>query len=152
MHPTTWHARGVLCVLLFATLSACAAFPGEKLKASKLPDSASYAHRPSAYVEVKFFQGKPGAANAVAIPAGKDKAQAAVERVLKQNSPFSNYSFDVFDQDKMEYVVKLYYYNHGDTGGAFLGGFISGFTFGVIPFALAERSIFCPCSSVPVTR
>lgn len=132
-------AAGALGLFSFAILSGCAAFPSDKLQAAAVPDVAGTSYRPSAYIDVKFFQGKPGAAGAVEIPAVKPQAQAAVERVLKQSPVFSQYSFDAFEQDKMDCAVKLHFFNHGSSGGSVLMGVISGFTFGVIPAAATDN-------------
>jgi hypothetical protein len=126
--------------LLMTLLAGCASFPQDQLAAATLPDVSAYANKPSVYVDVKLFRGEPGAANAVDMTAAVAKdINPAIDAVLKDSQLFSSYTFDKFAQDKTDATIQLYFYNHGDAGGAAALGFISGFTFGVIPAAATDK-------------
>ena len=130
----------VALLLAVASLATgCAAFPAGKTADAQVPSVAGKAYKPSAYLDIKFFHGKPGSSGVTEIPAARAEAQAAVERVLSTSSPFSRHTFDAFEQDKVDHVVRLYYYNHGEVGGAAILGAICGFTFGVIPAAATDK-------------
>jgi hypothetical protein len=129
----------VATALLAAMASGCASFPQESLKNSKIPDVSTYKHRPSVYFDVKFFQGEPGDTKAAEMPALEARVKPIVEQVAKNSGLFSSYSFDAFQQGHVDQTIKLYFYNHGSTGAAAASGFISGFTFGLIPGEATDR-------------
>lgn len=135
--------RGVAATLVCSSLllaSGCASFPAESLKDSKIPDTSAYHHKPSVYIEIKFFQGSPDDGKAVEIPSVKARVQGIVDQVAKNSGLFSSYTFDAFQQDKVDQTIKLYLYNHPDNlGGSMVMSFLCGFTFGLIPASATDN-------------
>lgn len=126
-----------LAVALLA--SGCASFPADTLKNVAVPDVSGYATKPSAYIDLKFFSGKPGDKMAAEIPAMRDYHKATVSQTLEASKVFSRTTYDAFEQEKVDTVVSLHFYNHGNVGAAAVSGFLTGFTFGVIPGAATDN-------------
>ncbi|WP_149865533.1 hypothetical protein [Catenovulum maritimum] len=121
-------------------LGACAAFPGDKIaKIDKLPDVSQYKEKPKVVVDLKLFRGKPNDANAIEINQVQPELQRIATKVLDDSNLFESYTYDLFQQDQADYVVKLHFYNYGENGAAAVMGFLSGFTFGVIPAAATDK-------------
>lgn len=131
-------AIGVIAV---SVLAGCASFPKEYVaKVDQMPDVSQYQNKPSVYIDLRFFHGKPGQATApVEMAAAKPVLQQTVQKVVTDSNLFSSYSFDEFEKDKMDYTLKIYAYNHGEVGAAAVMGFLCGFTFGVIPAAATDN-------------
>lgn len=122
------------------TLSACASFPNEEVaKVSDFPNVSQYQTKPKVYIDLKFFSGNPANGTAVEVPAAKERVQPMLEKVFKEKALFSEFTFDEFKQEEMSYKLELHFYNHGEAGAAAVMGFLTGFTFGVIPSAATDQ-------------
>ena len=130
-----------LTITFVIALAGCASFPQQEVaQAGAMPDVSQYQHKPSVYVDFRFFRGKPGDnSTPVELPQAKAQLHPMIERVLSDSHLFSSYTFDEFQKDKTDYTIKIYAYNHGNAGLAAIGGFITGFTFGVIPTAVTDQ-------------
>ena len=126
--------RIVVFLLILILVSGCAAFPKEELaRVGDLPNTSQYKHKPSAFVEVVFYHGLPDK-NPTELSQVKDKIVPMVEGAIKKSGLFSSYTLDASAKSEQDYTIKINIYNHSDNeGAAFVMGFISGFTFGVIP-------------------
>lgn len=123
----------MLGMALVFTLTGCASFPGDQVPETTLPSMASYQQRPSVFVDFTFYQGKVGDADAVEVPQARDALKPQLEASLRDSGLFSRYTLDEFQKQPGDYTLKLNVYNSGASGAAMLSGFISGFTFMVIP-------------------
>ncbi|NMG36056.1 hypothetical protein GRF61_16535 [Azoarcus sp. TTM-91] len=122
-----------------AVLSGCASFRNNEIAdAGALPDVSGYQNKPSVFVETHFFRGEPGAP-VTEILVNRDKIHELVGKSLGDSGMFSRHSFDEADKAGADYTLRLDIYNHGNTGLAMAAGFISGFTFGVIPAAATDN-------------
>lgn len=133
---------GAAVAALFMTmLAGCASFPQDKLATvSALPDVSGYTNKPNVYVDLRLYRGAPGSADIVDMTAAANaELKPLVDSVLKDSKLFANYSFDKFKQGEADATIQLHFYNHGSTGGAMVSGFITGFTFGVIPGAATDH-------------
>lgn len=121
-------------------LTGCASFPKNEVpEVTSLPDMSRYANKPSAFFDVRLYQGTPDSANPVEIVQAKEKIQSIVETAVKESDLFSEYTFDEFKKDGVDHTIAVKIYNHGNTGAAAVGGFLSGFTFGIIPAAATDN-------------
>ena len=123
----------MLGAALALSLAGCASFPGDQVAETKLPSMAAYKQRPSGFVDFDFYQGQPGATNAVEIPQAKEQLKPQLENLLRDSGMFSRYTLDEFQKQPGDYTLKLKVYNHGSSGAAMVGGFITGFTLFIIP-------------------
>ncbi|MDF2447243.1 MAG: hypothetical protein K0S46_2479 [Moraxellaceae bacterium] len=127
-------ASALVAVVL---LTGCATFPQHKVAAVQLPVATTPAQQPSAYANVQFFRGKPGAANvmelAPSLP-GMDKTIAMIRSNISNAGLFRSVSFDSSTKDSADLRLNVRVYNHGDIGGgAIVGAVITGLTLYVIP-------------------
>ncbi len=124
-----------------AIIAGCASFAKNQIpEVTSMPSVEQYQNKPSVYIDFRFFQGDPQTAqNPVEIAAAKTQLQPMVERTVQESLLFSRSTFDAFEQDKTDYTIKVYAYNHGNHGGAAIMGFITGFTLGVIPSAATDN-------------
>jgi hypothetical protein len=128
-----------LAVSLFF-LTGCASFPKNEVpEVTSLPNMSRYANKPSAFFDVRLYHGTPDSPNPVEMVQAKQKVQSIVESAVKESKLFSEYTFDEFKQDRMDHTIRVKIYNHGNTGAAAAGGFISGLTFGIIPAAATDN-------------
>jgi hypothetical protein len=123
----------MLGMAVVLTLAGCASFPGDQVPETTLPSMASYQQRPSVYVDFTFYQGSAGDANAIQVPQARDMLKPQLEASLRDSGLFSRYTLDEFQKQPGDYTLKLNVYNSGSTGAAMVSGFISGFSFMVIP-------------------
>lgn len=122
-----------------ATLSGCASFPKEQLPlVQEMPDASHFRNLPSVYVDFDFYRGEPNNS-----PSDVDRAEPdlrpMIEEVMNESNLFSKVSFSEFNKSNMDYTLQLRIYNHGPVAAAAVGGFITGFTFGVIPSAATDN-------------
>ncbi|WP_440905853.1 hypothetical protein ACMZOO_06265 [Catenovulum sp. SX2] len=130
----------LIIIITALVISGCASFPGEKLaKVESLPDVSSYKQKPKVVIDLKLFSGKPGTENAIEIAQAQPELQRITSKVIDDAQLFADVSYDSFAQADADYVIKLHLYNHGDQGAAAVMGFLSGFTFGVIPAAATDK-------------
>ena len=122
-------------------IAGCASFAKNQVpEVTNMPSVEQYQNKPSVYVDFRFFQGDPQTTqNPVEMAAAKNALQPMVERTLQESQLFNRTTFDAFEQDKTDYTIKVYAYNHGSHGGAAVMGFITGFTLGVIPSAATDN-------------
>lgn len=122
-------------------LAGCASFPKEQVPTvSSMPDVNQYQNKPSVFIDMRFFRGNPNQAEAaIEMGALKPQMQGIVERVVNDSALFSHYTFDEFEKDKSDYTLKVYAYNHSNSGAAAVMGFLCGFTFGIIPAAATDN-------------
>ncbi|MGJ8691693.1 MAG: hypothetical protein ACSHW0_04370 [Thalassotalea sp.] len=120
--------------VILLTLSGCAAFPDEQIaKVENLPDVSQYKNKPSVAIDLKFYRGSPDDANPIEMSQLTPQLQEMTAKVLDESQLFEKYTYDIFEKNEVDYVIKMHFYNHGNTGGAAISGFLSGFTFGIIP-------------------
>lgn len=119
--------------------SGCASFRNNEVAdVGALPDVSHYQQKPSVFVETHLYHGDP-ASPVIEILHNKEKIQGMVQGCFESSSLFSKYSFDAAEKDNVDYAIRIDIYNHGDLGAAAVLGFISGFTFGVIPAAATDN-------------
>ncbi|WP_101758840.1 hypothetical protein [Oceanicoccus sp. KOV_DT_Chl] len=129
-----------LLITITTLLGACASFHNEEIPVvESMPDVSTYENKPKVYVDLKFFFGDPNNSSATEITQTKDKLKPVIENYLKNSGLFSEFTFDKFKQEEMDYTLQLHFYNHGEMGAAAVSGFITGFTFGVIPGAATDN-------------
>jgi hypothetical protein len=129
----------VFLICAAAVLSGCASFRNNELAdVGKLPDVSQFKSKPSVFVEPHFYRGEPGS-GAPEILTISDKIQEIIGKSLDNSSLFSKYSFNEADKAASDYIIRVDIYNHGNAGLAAVAGFISGFTFGVIPSAATDN-------------
>ena len=132
--------RIAVVTLLAYVIVGCASFHNEELVViEKMPDISSFENKPKVYIDLKFFMGHPDDGNATEISQAKEKVQPVLDKYLKDSGLFGEYTFDQFEQENMGYTLQLHFYNHGNIGAAAVSGFITGFTFGVIPGAATDN-------------
>jgi hypothetical protein len=130
----------LLLISLFVVLQGCASFSKNQVaRVDKMPDVSKYKNKPSAYIDVRFFSGDPDKGKAAEYTMARDKVRPMVEKEVSASNLFSSFTFDEFKKNETDYTIKLHFYNHGDAGGAAIGGFLCGFTFGVIPAAATDN-------------
>lgn len=124
-----------------AVLAGCASFAKNQVpEVTAMPSVQQYQHKPSVFIDFRFFQGNPAnTTNPVEMAAAKTQLQPTIERTLQESQLFSRYTFDEFEKEKTDYAIKVYAYNHGEHGAAAVMGFITGFTLGVIPSAVTDQ-------------
>lgn len=135
-------SRHAFCVIvvLVSLVSGCASFQKNEIaKVEKMPDTSQYQNKPKVYFEIEYYMGEPDKAGLTPIASMKPKVQGLVEKVIKEDSLFSEYTFDAAKKGDMNYTIRLQVYNHGNAGAAAVMGFLSGFTFGVIPAAATDN-------------
>jgi len=116
-----------------AMLTGCASFRNNEIaEVETLPDVSQYQNKPSVFVEISFYRGKPGE-GASEIPAVKSDVQEIAGKVLGESGLFSKYSFNNADKQDSDYVLHVDIYNHGNTGAAAASGFITGLTLFIVP-------------------
>ncbi|MBI4998568.1 MAG: hypothetical protein HZC22_17070 [Rhodocyclales bacterium] len=129
----------VLAACAALLLSGCASFRNNEIAdVGVLPDVSRYATKPSVFVETHFYRGDPASAPVETLTI-KDKVKEKIGQTLSESTLFSKYSFDEKDRTDADYAIRIDIYNHGEQGLAALAGFISGFTFGVIPAAATDN-------------
>lgn len=127
-------------LLALTLLSGCASFPQEEVaKVEKMPDMSNYQNKPSVYIDYHFYRGEPGSAKAVEVSRAKEQLMPEVKRVIEESKLFSSVTYDEFQKGKVDYVIRISHYNHGDVGSAAVMGFITGLTLGVIPSAATDN-------------
>jgi hypothetical protein len=119
--------------------AACTSVPSRIHEPSSIQNLSVRGSKPSVYLDVKFISGKPGEGNPLELPAVRPTVQRAVERVIDRGGVFSRYSFDPFDQDKMDRVVHLSFYNYGGGARADLAALLSGLTLGLVPTSATDH-------------
>lgn len=129
----------VLSLVIFLLVASCASFERNQLdRINEMPDMSQFQNKPSVYIDLHFYRGKPSE-NGPELPAGVKQLRPAIEEVAAGSNLFSSYSFDAAKQDDMDYTVNVSVYNHGNHGLAMLSGFITGFSYGVIPGAATDN-------------
>lgn len=125
-------------ITVFATLlyflTGCASFPKHEVaEVTDFHDVSGYTDKPSAFFDFRFFRGEPDAEKPVELISAKQHTKPIIESAIEESGYFSEYTFDEVKKADMDYTVRVDVYNHGNPAAAFIGGFVSGFTFGVIP-------------------
>jgi hypothetical protein len=119
--------------LLLLNLYGCASFEKEQLaRVEQMPDLSHYTNKPRAYVNFTFYRGKPDS-NPVENTQAKAQLETVIAQAIERSGLFMEYTFDKSLADSTDYTINIDVYNHGNKGAAFASGFLSGFTFGVIP-------------------
>lgn len=134
--------RSLSLIALVSTLllSGCASYPKEELSnVQNMPNVSKFKNKPSVYVDFNFYQGNPGAANAVESKTVEDKFGPGIKKIVNNTKLFSSVTLDEFEKDKSDYTVSLHFYNHGEVGGAAASGFLTGLTLGIIPGAATDN-------------
>lgn len=121
-------------------LSGCASFPQEEIaKTQSMPNVSKFKNKPAVYVDFDFYQGNPGASNAVESRTVEDHYSAGIKKIVESTKLFSSVTLDEFEKNNTDYTISLHLYNHGDVGGAAVSGFLTGFTLGIIPGAATDN-------------
>lgn len=121
-------------------LSGCATFKQNEIaQVDALPDVSQYQNKPSVFVDFQFFRGEPGSDEAKVVPPARKQMQPVIEEALRDSALFESYTFDEQEKENTDYTIRINVYNHGNAGAAAALGFISGFTFGVIPAAATDN-------------
>ena len=131
-----------LFFLAFSVLviSGCASFSQKEIPVvTEMPKVAQFTTKPNVFVDLKLYRGEPLALNSIDVTSQVPTLKSMVSKVFDENELFSAYTFDPFEKDKADYTIELHIYNHGNTGGAAISGFLSGFTLGVIPGAATDN-------------
>lgn len=124
---------------VLVAVSGCAAFQEEELaRVKELPDTSQYKNKPSAFVDLTFYRGLPSE-NPVEISQAKEKLTPVVDNAFKNSQLFSNHTFDPSTKAEQDYTIEVNIYNHGNEQLAFISGFITGFSLGVIPGAVTDN-------------
>ena len=130
----------VLCFFVTAILSGCASFPqNEVAKVTQMPDVSRYQNKPAIYIDFKFYQGLPDSGTAIEMPSFKTQFLPDLEKSVQNLGLFKSVTFDEFKKAGTDYTIKMLCYNHGNGGAAAISGFVTGFTFGVIPGAATDN-------------
>lgn len=123
-------------------VTGCASFTqNEVAEISEMPDVSHYKNKPSAFIDVAFYRGEPENTNSVEVTKVTEQIQPVIENVIEESELFSKVIFDEFKKSTMDYTIKIDVYNHGNEAAASISGFITGFTFGVIPGAATDNFI-----------
>ncbi|MBI5143161.1 MAG: hypothetical protein HZA20_13380 [Nitrospirae bacterium] len=129
--------RLILFALLLVAVtvsSGCASFPNKEIGAvDAMPDVSAYQHKPSAYIEVKFYRSEPEAVDKTEMPQATEMLTGIVKSVLDKSSLFGSYTMEPDKANGNDYQIKMYVYNHASSGAAMAAGFITGYTLGLIP-------------------
>ena len=128
-----------MMAIAITSVSGCASFHKEQLPlVQEMPDASHFHNQPSVYVDFDFYRGEPNSSPADVDEAEKD-LKPLIENVINESNLFSKVSFSEFNKNNMDYTLQLRIYNHGPLAAAAVGGFITGFTFGVIPSAATDN-------------
>lgn len=134
--------RNTFLALLITNLIACASFEKNLIAdVENMPNVSAFKNKPAVYIDFKFFHGKP-LANPVETIQATNFFKPTIENAVSSSELFSSYTFDPFSQENADYTIKIYGYNYGNTGAAAASGFITGFTFGVIPGGATDNYTF----------
>ncbi|UFS63597.1 hypothetical protein LOH54_05555 [Sulfurimonas sp. HSL-3221] len=127
--------RQVIGALLLAlAFSGCTAVQNHEVaKLETFSDVSHYEHKPSAYINIHGFHGDPESGSASEITQATDELKPVVQRIIDESKLFSSYTFDASKQQDVDYTITLNLYNHGNEMLAMLSGFITGFSFFIIP-------------------
>lgn len=127
------------CVLVLA-LSGCASFTSDEVPETQVPLVTTTATvKPNAYVDFMFMRGSPVGGTAVEMPQARDLLKPQLETVLRESQLFDRYTLNAFERQPEDYTLKLRVYNDGSDGLGIISGFISGFTFMVIPATAKDQ-------------
>jgi hypothetical protein len=132
-----WLGTPLLLTLSWA-LAGCASYPSNELEDARIPDMSGQSYRPIAYIDARFFQSEPDDPKPKEVPAGQSMVQAAVSAALKSGSPFYRYTFDPLAHDRVDAVVRLYFFNHSNFMTS-VSGLLSGMTLGILPCAASDE-------------
>jgi hypothetical protein len=120
-------------VVFMLVLSGCASFEKEQLaRLEAMPDVSQYSNKPTVYVDYHFYSGNPDS-NPTENQQAKEHLEPVIVQAIEKAGLFSEYSFDKDKASDSDYTITVNVYNHGNKGAAFASGFITGFTFGLIP-------------------
>lgn len=125
--------RFVLICSLAVAISGCASFAKQRIEPVKAIPQPMTSVRPDVAVELKFFVGNPDKGAAESAFAAAKKHQQAIAKVLEDSKLFNRYSFDPVTGANYPYKLKLVFFNDFSRAGAFISGFLTGATFGVVP-------------------
>ena len=129
----------ILSVVVFIGLCGCASFEQEKIaRVEVMPDVSQYKNKPSVYVDLSFYRGMPEKKPTEIVHA-KEKLQPIISGAIEKTALFSDYTFDQDKAESYDYTLRIKAYNHGNAFAAALSGFLTGFTFGVIPGAATDN-------------
>lgn len=132
-----WSFALLICAV--AVLSGCASFRNNELgDVGQLPDVSRFNNKPSVFVEFHYYRGEPGS-RVSEISASKYKIQEIIKKSLNESGMFSKYTFNDADKAASDYIMVIDIYNHGNSALAAVAGFVSGFTFGIIPAAATDN-------------
>ena len=129
----------VFVFLVSVLMSGCASYEQNRLeRLSAYPDVSMYENKPSVYVDLNLYIGEPGK-RPTRVQNMHDDFVAIFEGAIEDSGLFREYTFDASDMDEVDYTLALDVYNHGNQGLAFITGFITGYSFGVIPSAATDN-------------
>jgi hypothetical protein len=121
-----------LVVAAVTVLSGCASFRNNEVPEAAVATVTNLQKKPTAYVQPRLFRGEPGT-NVTEVTSQSEKLQAVAGGALEGSGVFSKVSFAEADKAQSDHTLVVDVYNHGSIGASAISGFISGFTFGVIP-------------------
>lgn len=125
---------------LVVFLAACASFHQEEIpQISQISDSSTSGSKPSVCFDFDFYRGGPSSANPIDIDAAEEKLTPVLKRVVSESELFGEVTYDEFDKENFDYTIRIRAFNHGDSSGAAVGGFITGLTLGIIPSAATDN-------------
>lgn len=121
-------------------INGCASYPQHELSnVDVMPDVTKYKNKPTVFIDFRFLRGAPDDEKATEFSSVKDKLISIVDEAVNESGLFETVTFDEFEKDKMNYTIRMDYYNHGDEGAAAVSGFLTGFTLGIIPGSATDN-------------
>lgn len=129
-------------VLAFVLLTGCAVFPQHKVAPVQLPVASTAAQKPTAYANLQFFRGRPGANAKELSPTlpGMNKTFDMIRSNVSNSGLFSSVSFDSSTRSSADLSLDVRVYNHGEiSAGAMVGAIITGLSFYVIPSTAVDE-------------
>jgi len=134
-------ALRISTILAFVLLTGCAVFPQHKVAPVQLPVASTVAQKPSAYTNVQFFRGKPGANAKELSPTlpGMNKTIDMLRDNVSNSGLFSSVSYDSSTKGNTDLNLDVRVYNHGEISpGSMVGAIITGLSLYVIPSTAAD--------------
>ncbi len=119
-------------------LAGCASFPQNQIPTvTDMPSVSQFQHKPSVYLDVRMFNGRPDVAGSEPNPVKNATLLKHMRNIVAQTAGksglFSSYNFDESSKASADYTIQLYFYDYGNYFAAFASGLITGFTLGIIP-------------------
>lgn len=133
--------KKILAILIsIFILNGCTAIQNNELtKVEKIPDVSMYENKPTAFIQLNLYQDEPQEISPRSIPYKKDEVHKFLRETIEATKLFSSITFDPSKKMEQDYTITLNVYNHGNHALAMLSGFITGFSFFIIPGAATDN-------------